>query len=473
MFTPSKYQQAIYDAVSNTNSNSNSNLSIRAVAGSGKSTTMVHAASLVSDSVCLAFNKTIAEELKARGVNAKTFHSLCFGPVLRHLNVKEVQPDKIRQLLLQNEVPSMYISFVQRLIGLGRQAGMGIPHMNPPTWVSLVDHHDLELESEEASISEAIELAQAFLEMSSVIQTPPDFDDLLYLAVRNKITLPRFDFVFVDEAQDTNAIQRAILRKIMRPSSRIVVVGDPAQAIYGFRGADSDSMDLLSKEFDCTPLPLTVSYRCAKAIVKFAQKWVPDIEAGPQAQQGAVNLLDKWNPKDFSPQDLVVCRTTRPLVTLAFRLLRENIPARILGKDIGANLKALVTRMKARDISSLSAKLAKWREREVERNKDNEGKVEAINDKVDTLFFLMEEAQGVADLLNSITTLFSDNSKAVTFATIHKSKGLEADKVWWLNSSKCPSTWARQAWQQKQEENLCYVAATRAKLTLNLIEEKA
>jgi len=52
------------------------------------------------------------------------------------------------------------------------------------------------------------------------------------------------------------------------------------------------------------------------------------------------------------------------------------------------------------------------------------------------------------------------------------SRPLEAHKVFWLNSSKCPAQWARQDWQKQQEENLCYVAATRAKAELVLIEEK-
>ena len=90
-----------------------------------------------------------------------------------------------------------------------------------------------------------------------------NFDDLLYLAVKDGISLPKFDFIFVDEAQDTNAIQRALLRKIMKKTSRVVVVGDPAQAIYGFRGADSESMNLIAEEFDCKRLPLSISCRCA------------------------------------------------------------------------------------------------------------------------------------------------------------------------------------------------------------------
>jgi len=60
----------------------------------------------------------------------------------------------------------------------------------------------------------------------------------------------------------------------------------------------------------------------------------------------------------------------------------------------------------------------------------------------------------------------------VTLATIHKSKGLEADRVWWLNASACPASWARQPWQKQQERNLCYVAATRAKAELVMFEER-
>ncbi|MBN6046748.1 UvrD-helicase domain-containing protein, partial [Citrobacter sp. ku-bf4] len=123
-----------------------------------------------------------------------------------------------------------------------------------------------------------------------------DFDDLLYLAVKDGISLPKFDFIFVDEAQDTNAIQRALLRKIMRKGSRIVAVGDPAQAIYGFRGADSESLNLIAEEFDAIKLPLSISYRCSTSVVSYAQQWVSHIQAAPGAKAGEVQELGtKWD----------------------------------------------------------------------------------------------------------------------------------------------------------------------------------
>src|SRR3546814_9596201 len=60
------------------------NAIVEAVAGSGKSTTIIEAMKKVrGNSIFLAFNKAIADELKAKGVNARTFHSLVFSPVMR------------------------------------------------------------------------------------------------------------------------------------------------------------------------------------------------------------------------------------------------------------------------------------------------------------------------------------------------------------------------------------------------------
>ena len=71
---------------------------------------------------------------------------------------------------------------------------------------------------------------------------------------------------------------------------------------------------------------------------------------------------------------------------------------------------------------------------------------------------------------NLFRALFAEGAGKVTLATIHKAKGLEAKRVFWLNSSDCPSKWARQEWQVQQEMNLCYVATTRAQEELVLIE---
>ena len=476
----SKYQQAIFSFVQN----GAGNAIVEAVAGSGKTTTIVEAMARVpknASTIFLAFNKAIAEELKSRGVNARTFHSLTYTPVTRHKGARTISADKVRNLIdlhLRNDAP-YYGAFVSRLVGLGRQAAIGcLIDDTEQNWSDLATHHDLELDNERAEYSRALRYAHEILE-HSVQAREVDFDDLLYIAVRDGITLPKFDFVFVDEAQDTNAIQRAILRKIMHAGSRMIAVGDPAQAIYGFRGADSEALNVLAAEFDAVHLPLTVSYRCPKSVVEAAREWVSHIEAAPNAPEGVVeDLGTEWKLEMLKAADLVVCRTTRPLVTLAYQLLRARVPAFVMGREIGDGLQALVKRMNAKGIDHLVARIQEVTAREVEKAiaKKQPAKAETIQDKADTLMFLIdslpETDRTVPALVRLIAELFAVRANAVILATIHRAKGLEAHTVYWLNSSMCPAKWAKQEWQQQQEKNLCYVAVTRAKHTLRLIEEQ-
>jgi hypothetical protein len=213
-------------------------------------------------------------------------------------------------------------------------------------------------------------------------------------------------------------------------------------------------------------LPLSISYRCAQEIVQYARQWVDHIQAAPGAPVGEViNKGYEFKVTDFQPDDLIVCRTARPLVTLAFKMYRQGIPCQILGRDIAQSLKVLVTKMRANDVDTLLTRLEAWCQREVEKAmaQMKSAKVDNIYDKHDILVFLVdglpEDSRTVQTLLDTIARLFEGN-RGVKLATGHKSKGLEARRVWWLNRSQCPSKWARQPWQQEQEQNICYVIAT-------------
>lgn len=477
--TPSSFQQAIFSFVSDTTAG---NAIIEAVAGSGKSWTIERCMELVNgSSIFLAFNKSIADELKGRGLNARTFHSLGFMPTLKSRNQQRPDDNKLYKLtgdLFTGHECSLYGAFVRKLVGLAKQMGVGcLIEDTEMAWSEIVAHHALALDSEFATMSRAIEMARELLEASYHAPTI-DFDDMLYIPVREGLALPKFDFVFVDEAQDTNAIQRAILRKIMLPHTRIIAVGDPAQAIYGFRGADSRSLDLIAQEFNCTRLPLSITYRCPRAVVEHAQQWVGHIQAAPDAIEGeVVRLGTQWSTKDFVASDLVVCRTTAPLISLAYRMIKDRVPVRIMGREIGAGLKSLINKMNANDLDMLELKLEAYKQREVQKAlaKRDERRAEAIDDQVNCILFMigtMMEGQQIRDLMQVIDGLFSDRAAGTVLATIHKAKGLEADVVYWLNSSLCPARWVKQEWQFQQEVNLCYVATTRAKRTLVLIEER-
>jgi DNA helicase II / ATP-dependent DNA helicase PcrA len=271
-FVPSPQQLAIFDAIQNTNDS----LMVVAVAGSGKTTTIVQAAKLIPRdcfSVFLAFNKSIALELQDRlpyWVQARTFHSHSFAALRNNLpKPTKVDPDKVRVILFKlldedrNEL-FLYLPFVRKLVDLAK----GLPTRIVP-WRDLIDYHELECEGdEEFGISLAHDV---FIESQQALETI-DYNDMLYLTWAREAAFPLADFVFVDEAQDLNAIQHALLLRMLKPKGRVIVVGDPWQSIYAFRGADSDSMDKLSQQFNCRHLPLSVSYRCSKSVVREAQQ---------------------------------------------------------------------------------------------------------------------------------------------------------------------------------------------------------
>ena len=99
-----------------------------------------------------------------------------------------------------------------------------------------------------------------------------------------------------------------------------------------------------------------------------------------------------------------------------------------------------------------------------------------INDMIDTIKALEALSEGIlttSELLAKIDIIFSDEEKdGICLSTIHKAKGLEADNVYILCRSLIPSKYARKEWEIVAEDNLLYVALTRAKKRLNYISEK-
>lgn len=481
-FKPSEYQKKIFDFVEKDRRSG----IITAVAGSGKTTTIVESLKLIPRNkyvLFLAFNKSIAEELKKRvpaHVKAGTFHSVGYGVLRKAFPKFQLDQKKTWKLIRENLVEAdqeLYGSFINKVVGLAKGAGIGylIPD-DQASWFNLVDHYDVYLDSEDADLQKAIELARGILKKS--IETLPeviDFDDMLYGPLVKNLRFWQNDFVFIDEAQDTNPVQVALLKRMLKPGGRLIAVGDPHQAIYGFRGADSDAMNRISEEFACVQLPLSVSYRCPQSVVEAAQAFVSHIESHPDAPVGVVGQARiEGKLKDFyRSSDSILCRTTAPLIDYVYQLIREQVPCRVMGREIGQGLVALVKKMKAKNIDTLITRLEAYKEREIAQyvSKGQEEKCQVIEDKVESLLTVVrnlpENNRTVAELTRSIEALFTDNGAGVlTLATVHKSKGLEWDRVFILERDKMPSKWARKSWQYQQEINLIYVAYTRSKKEL-------
>jgi len=254
-------------------------LLVVASAGSGKTTTIVQCTAELSPYVAhrfLAFNKSIATELESRLPRhciASTFHSAGMGALKRAGIKSRIDAQKTNFLLRKQGLSKTdfqtYASAACRLVSYAKNAGLGALHSaDTLAFQRLLTHFDVQHEGNDA---ELISIASKLLYSSNNEMSFIDFDDMLYQPLRMGLPFDRVATLFVDEAQDTNEIQRAILRRMLAPTGRLVAVGDPSQSIYGFRGASSDAMSLLRSEFAMTVLPLSVSYRCSVSVVKEAQ----------------------------------------------------------------------------------------------------------------------------------------------------------------------------------------------------------
>ncbi len=106
-----------------------------------------------------------------------------------------------------------------------------------------------------------------------------DFDDLLlnwlllltrHAGVRQELS-GRFDHILVDEYQDTNRLQADIVEKMLGPQRNLMVVGDDAQSIYGFRGADFENiLGFPERHEGCTIFRLETNYRSRPEILAVA-----------------------------------------------------------------------------------------------------------------------------------------------------------------------------------------------------------
>lgn len=240
-------------------------------------------------------------------------------------------------------------------------------------------------------------------------------------------------------------------------------------SIYQFRGADSEAIPNFINRLKAKTLPLSVTYRCPKKVVKIAQEVVPDLEAATNADDGLVSDLDIAELiKKVKPGDFVLSRTNAPLIKHCLALLKTGVPANIQGRDIGSNLQYFIKKSKAKTINSFISYVNSWRDQEVERLMSEKKDTSIAMDKAECLLNLCEGVLTIKDLKETIEKLFNDvdDSSKVIFSTTHKAKGLERDRVFVLIN-----TYRYGPGVIGEEANLWYVAVTRAKSELYLVRK--
>lgn len=469
--TPTPEQLAIIEAATTTEDN----LLLSALAGAAKTSTLVLIAEALpnTEMLCLSFNKKIATEMQERlprNCTAMTLNSLGHRTwseaIGKRLRIEVSKTYDILKPLIEG-LPSADrgkaysgMADLMRTIDFGKACGY-VPTgqyerakrlMNDDEFFA---HLDEDPEGWECDLIRASTLES----LRQALDGLCDYNDQILMPTVFHGAFPRYPLVLVDEAQDLSALNHATLRKLAR--KRLICVGDSCQAIYGFRGAHEESMDLLRETFAMRELPLSISFRCPTSIVKHVQWRAPSMQWPSWAAEGEVRRLSTWTADDLSESAAVICRNNAPLFSLAIKLLARGRAVEITRNDIG---KSLLKVMKKFGSSSLSQDevlraIADWKEAKLAKAK-HRAKA-GIEDRAACLAVFAQQGKDLGDAIAYAEHLF--NSRApLKLMTGHGSKGLEFDEVYFLDSHLVGD--------EGQERNLRYVICTRAKKTLTYID---
>ena len=460
-------QIAIFNCIAQTDDH----LIVKAGAGTGKTTTIVESATLLPNgtkAAFLAFNKSIATELAERlptDVEAKTFHAFGFAAI-RAAGVKtKVNGYKVNNIIKDLLGADFYAAPLKKLVSLIK--GSLIEGNDRKAINRLIDEYNINFNSErEEEI--AIQAIPSILTMCKTQTHLIDFDDMIWMPLVNDYPFPKYDVLFVDEAQDFNESQREMISKCVN-GGRCIIVGDKNQAIYGFRGADSNSINRFRQRLEkgdrkITELPLSITWRCPNSVVKEANRYVKDFTAPDFAIDGSVVVEAPFLPQR---DDMVLCRYNAPLVSAFYDLISQGKSAYVLGRDMTKGLITAVQKvsknnnMGVEEFKQLFEQDYSYNyQRLINQNKENQAM--ALEDKRDCIMIFVQKATTVGGIIEEIKRVFDGNDKGeIMLSTVHKAKGLEADNVYILATERMPHPFGN-----KEENNICYVAITRAKKNL-------
>ena len=355
---------------------------IDAVAGAGKTTTIMECARFVQDKrkiLFCAFNNSIAREITNKfyklGLNevtVKTIHALG-RQILQDNNSTglpiKLEENKYKELLKDNEIVekikphyekilkingfevdelddrksfaanNLVNGINSRLIDINQKFRATLTSENLEKFESLAIHfgifNDIEVGKKDFNIeiTEYFEAHKILLEAGNELSKRTmiiDFTDMLYLPVKwNLHPANKYEFLFIDECQDLSKSQFAIAAKYGKKDGRILAVGDPRQSIYGFTGADIDSFNRVKEYTKATELPLTTCFRCPQKIIELAKTIREDI-IGNKKEDGIIQTIQFEEVVTIAkPGDLIISRLRALVTVLVFSFIDKDIKVQI------------------------------------------------------------------------------------------------------------------------------------------------
>lgn len=462
-------------------------IKVVALAGTGKSTTLKHFAAARPGERMLyaAFNAAVARETGAtfpRNVQARTWHSLAFGAVGRHykhklgnLRARELEEIGIEGLDYRDSFVR-YRAMKHAIDTAGAFFQSAAREIGPEHLpVELTDpSRGMDVDGvikNEYVVAAAEILVKRMLDPEDPMPIP--HDGYLHEWAMGSPELP-FDRILLDEAQDTNPVCLHVLLNQRRAKS--VFVGDPYQAIYAWRGA----VDAMSAEADAV-LPLTGSFRFDDRVASWGNLVLEWIEA-----PAGLRLRGLARHTGIETETAAVTRTNSALFSYAADLVQakgRRAVIEFLGGIRGYRMEEIEDAYQfwkgerpRRGLLKLFPDFDEFSSyADVTDDNELKARVRIVEKYKDSLPRLLHQIRSAAARTGRADLVLS---------TCHKAKGQEWANVMMGDDFQklfdeegepisFPDELARSAHPERvrEEANLLYVAATRAKIRLSPSEE--
>lgn len=288
-----------------------------------------------------------------------------------------------------------------------------------------------------------------------------------------------WDWIFVDECQDLSPLRIDLLRRLSKPTTRFLFVGDNDQSIYGWTGADPRCFGRIQREFAPISFQLTSTFRCSHAVTELAKRYVPSITAFNSNLQGEVLKFPNGGPlPELKSGDAILSRLKSGLIGIAITLIRGGKKFQgfqeLLDEKMLEQLQQIYEdQNNSLPLSVRLSRVAIVIEDDIDSNGCSTEKVE-LYDLTVALKNLSEAFPAIRDfsgLRNQLYKVCNGTNEGPVLSTIHRQKGAEFNNVLIVDFSLLPLVWpGQQDWEFEQEMNLVYVAITRAKDKLFLYD---
>lgn len=238
---------------------------------------------------------------KAEQIQARTFHSF-FLQVIRKYGVTQdiLGEPRVQQIVLKRILRSMNLQ----------------DKYQPENLLSTLSSYKMqmvEVRHLPEQSKEDQELKKIFIayEDWKSDNDKIDFDDVLLLAYNMLLQKPkllaqlqnRFQYVMIDEFQDTNRVQYELIKMIVQPHQNLMVVGDDDQTIYSFNGARNDFILNFDRLYPTAKtVTLDINYRSTKTIVGLGNEIIRHNKHRKYKMLKATNL-NHWLPRYLRPKD--------------------------------------------------------------------------------------------------------------------------------------------------------------------------